>query len=525
MRISAYALLGFICLSAAASSCTPAVKTGRTWYVAPVGRPSQDGTRDRPLDLATALSARSPARPGDTVWLRAGVYAGSFTSLLTGTAQAPIVVRQYPGERATLDGRGAPAHTLTIRGAYTWFWGFEVTNSDPTRVYTRRVNLDPDRPDGVRGTGVNIFGPGTKCINLAVHDTLGIGLWEPAVDAEIYGTLTYNNGVLDAARGEGHGIYIQNRRGTKRIEDVISFGNYATGMKAYGESGYAEGVQFEGVTSFNNGVASLTGTPLDKMENLFVGTTDNPAARIGVSNSMFYHLPNVLASNVTLGYQNRHNETLDLQNNLIMGGSVTLAVQHWRLVVMNGNTLYATTSNNPNSDQTLAHLRLPENGTARWTRNQYFDGTAEQHAFTFSRGDRHPASGNLTFDQWSSESGLDTASSYRAGRPSGMVVRLRPNRYEPGRANLVIYNWDLLPAAWVDLGAAGLDTGDHFEIRDSQNYFGAPIVKATYTGAQVLVPLTSTLAAEPVGIPRFPVVHTAPEFNAFVVQKLAAVGP
>ena len=83
--------------------------------------------------------------PGDTIWLRGGTYTGNFTSYLTGTASLPIVVRQYPGERATLDGNVNPGDVGKQRsgsvrsqwGGYTWYWGFEVTNSNP----------DADGPD------------------------------------------------------------------------------------------------------------------------------------------------------------------------------------------------------------------------------------------------------------------------------------------------------------------------------------------------------------------------------------------
>ena len=52
----------------------------------------------------------------------------------------------------------------------------------------------------------------------------------------------------------------------------------------------------------------------------------------------------------------------------------------------------------------------------------------------------------------------------------------------PGRANIAIYNWDRLPSVNVDLSTAGLGIGQSFEIRDVQNYFGAPVVRTTYTG-------------------------------------------
>ena len=102
----------------------------QTFWVAQDGRPENDGSRESPLDLATALSAEGPARPGATSWLRGGTYRGSFASDLSGTAEAPIIVRQVPGERATIDSAGSGKDALAVGGRDTWFWGFEITSSD-----------------------------------------------------------------------------------------------------------------------------------------------------------------------------------------------------------------------------------------------------------------------------------------------------------------------------------------------------------------------------------------------------------
>src|SRR6202521_375199 len=88
------------------------------YYVAPPGHTTGDGSMGTPWDLQTALSVPPAVRPGDTIWLRGGTYAGaavagySFACSLKGTAGLPISVRQYPGERATIDGRGAVYGTI-----------------------------------------------------------------------------------------------------------------------------------------------------------------------------------------------------------------------------------------------------------------------------------------------------------------------------------------------------------------------------------------------------------------------------
>ena len=107
------------------------------FFVSPTGTDRGNGSEKSPWSLARALSHPGTVKPGDTIWLRGGTYTGNFTSYLKGTAKAPIVVRQYPGERVTLDGNvnpaasgsNAPVLTVNGNGGYTWYWGFEVTNS------------------------------------------------------------------------------------------------------------------------------------------------------------------------------------------------------------------------------------------------------------------------------------------------------------------------------------------------------------------------------------------------------------
>src|SRR3989449_8570596 len=127
---------------------------GLAFYASPTGSPSGDGSFANPWDLATALSGPAAVTPGSTIWLRGGTYTNAvdprgFASTLMGTPDAPIVVGQYPGERATV------TNILFVTGAYTWFWGFEVTNPAPQQ--------------GVMH-GVHLKGPGIKVINLVVHD-------------------------------------------------------------------------------------------------------------------------------------------------------------------------------------------------------------------------------------------------------------------------------------------------------------------------------------------------------------------
>jgi hypothetical protein len=76
---------------------------GKDWFVAPVSSSSGNGTMENPWTIETALSHPEAVQPGDRIWLRGGTYAGIFLSELTGTAERPIVVRNYNNEPVTLD--------------------------------------------------------------------------------------------------------------------------------------------------------------------------------------------------------------------------------------------------------------------------------------------------------------------------------------------------------------------------------------------------------------------------------------
>src|SRR5690349_24489127 len=152
-------------LSALAALSSMPARAPRGFYAAPPPRGSTlgDGSRTRPWDLGTALAGgNGSVQPGDTVWLRGGTYRGPFRSTLTGTASAPIVVRQHPGERAIIDGAGSLNDTFVVRGAYSIFWGFEVVNTDPVRCCSTSSNFRADM--------VTNYAPHAKSVNLIVHD-------------------------------------------------------------------------------------------------------------------------------------------------------------------------------------------------------------------------------------------------------------------------------------------------------------------------------------------------------------------
>src|SRR6185295_3361546 len=87
---------------------------------------------------------------------------------------------------------------------------------------------------------------------------------------------------------------------------------------------------------------------------------------------------------------------------------------------------------------------------------------------------------SVNFATWMLLTGLDKSSTYTPGAPTGVWTSVRPNAYEPGRANIVIYNWPLNASVPVDLSASGIKVGDTYQVRDAENWFHGPVVSGTY---------------------------------------------
>jgi hypothetical protein len=449
------------------------------FHVSVTGSPAGDGSAANPWDLATALSGTAPVAPGSVIWLHGGTYPvqspGYFLSLLRGSAAAPVVVRQYPGERATIDG------TLVVSGAYTWFWGFEVTNSAP----------------GTARPGIyNYNSLASKFINLVVHDAGGSGISSYRANgtrqAEFYGSLYYNNGTQDNL---DHGMYITNTAddGTVFVRDNVIFNNWAFGLHLYPDVG---GLEVRGNVVFNNS----TPRPGHLTSEILV---DGPASQIVLSDNFVYRTnPPPTApgySAIDLGYMyGAQSNDVVAQNNYVVGG---LHIAQWSSAIVTQNVFY---------DYASGQLVQSEGsfGGQNWSGNTlYGDPTAQAW---MDRGVPYNAS------NWLAATGLSSIGTYAGSVPPNAVF-VRANLYEAGRANIIVYNWSLQNALSVDLSAI-LHPGQSFVIRNVQDVFGTPVVSGTYDGGTVTIPTAGIPAPVPVAGRGQAGPVTGPAFNVFVVS-------
>jgi hypothetical protein len=446
------------------SRAHPSSPSPRTYYAAPNGSTRSDGSRAHPWDLVTALKG-GPGRvvqPGDTIWLRGGTYRGSFRSTVSGAAASPVVVRQFPGERATLDGAGARASTLYVTGDYTVFWGFELTNSDPTR--TTASASDEIRPNVVVNSASH-----TKYINLVVHDG-GVAFYtEPKyVDVEIGGCIIYNNGWQGPDRGHGHGLYLKSLIGPLVARDNVLFNQYGYGVHAYtnARTGKLVNIRIEGNVSFNSG---LLATQPPSAPNILLGGADYAAADV-VRDNFTYFPPGVSGTNVRIGFGTLMNGDVVVEGNQLVGGVPVLELGFWTAARVSSNTLIGPGA--------LIQRNGPTSGVGHiWRAN------VEERA------------------------------------PRATKVVVRPNPYEAGRGVVIVYNWGRDRAIPADLTGI-LAAADSYEVRNVQDLLGAPVVGGRYGMGPVSIPMGGVVPPAPTGLPASRAPRTGPAFDVFLVTRV-----
>lgn len=473
----------------------PAVRPG--YYVSPAGSGAGDGTHAHPWDLATALAGGAGrVQPGDTIWLLGGVYRGEFRSTLQGTAGRPIVVRQYPGARAVLDGPGGSGTILRVSGPYTVFWGFEITKSDPARTTSSTGNH-------FRGNSVANYASHTKYINLIVRDG-GVAFYTEAMyaDVEIAGCIIYNNGWQGPDRGHGHALYLKSLNGPVVARDNVMFNQFGYGIHSYTNagSGQLSNLRYEGNVAFNNGTLSNNSSSA----NILLGGDDYATGDVLVDN-LTYFSPSVSGKNVQIGYGTLRNGSVRVEGNYFAGGAPVLEVGYWTSATVRTNTFIGTSA--------VVLLNDPSTSGHTWSGEMF-------HRDPLSSSWQYRGSA-YSFAGWRSATGLTSAGQATPGLPTTTRVFVRPNPYERGRANVAVYNWARQALVVVDLTQV-LTPGDTFDIRNVQDLRGAPVVSGVYAGGSVTLPMRGVTPPVPVGMSSSRAPATGIDFNTYIVTLRGA---
>jgi hypothetical protein len=471
----------------------PPTPTEGDFYVAPNGTSQSDGSATSPWNLATALSgADGKVKPGDVIWLRGGVYAGDFRSDLTGTVTEPIIVRRYPGERATIQGR------LRTYGSFTMYWGFEIRQADA---------MATDMPT------LEIYTPGGRYVNLVIHDAgeNGISFRTPSGVSEIHGCIIFNNGNDE---GLDHGIYGSSEAEieAKWVTDNVLFNNIASGVQIFGDDSHPmmRNVHIVGNISFNN--SSIATSAKGGEENINIGGHGNALENFFIRDNLLYFSPNVSSGhNLVAGQQSTsdpaRNISVTIADNYVVGGQTMFSLQAWEQATVRGNTFLP-------GGGTQRIVRLRAHGTlglggVTWNTNTHYRDPA-MTAWRYGSSDE-------TWPDFRAATGLGATDNVTAAAPpSTTKIVLRPNRYEPGRANIGIYNPAGDATVSVDVSAV-LQNGDRYELRNVQDIFGPPLLSGTYSGGPLVLPMAGVTPPAAMGRGTAPV--TGPYFNAFVLTR------
>jgi hypothetical protein len=213
------------------------------YFVSPDGSDSNPGTFYLPWK--TIGKAAQMVRPGDTVYIRGGIYIEAPRFTISGTETKPIKILAYPGETAVVDGKyQLPVSyrgLVSVLGDWIFISGLEIRNSKygglglygkhntATSIFAHHCQKSGIYISGDYGTIKNCF----AWRNSIQNEFGGGSNWSPGItagrdsaDGVTEAAIMQNNIVWE---NWGEGISTFEANGTV-IEDNISHDNYSTNI-------------------------------------------------------------------------------------------------------------------------------------------------------------------------------------------------------------------------------------------------------------------------------------------------------
>jgi hypothetical protein len=302
-------------------------------------------------------------------------------------------------------------------------------------------------------------------------------------------------GWVSPDNAEGHSFYLQ---GAGEISDCIAFNSTVANFHLYANGkGYClRNLTVDGNVAFGAGTLQQVRPYRDWLVG--VDSPSIAADNIVLKNNMVFATGDpITLTQVQIGREN-------------INGTVVLSSNYWPQGLVLNNWSNATVSGNviapQNSDPAVELHQNLTRMTGRWDSNYYASSSREK----FRCG-----SSDCSFADWKKRTGFDSSSSCNAGQLNGTKIVVRPNRYERGRANIVVYNWDKSPNVPVDVHSV-LDVGVAYEVRNAEDFFSPPVLTGTFDGQPLQLPMTGLTVAKPMAALRTPP-PTGPTFNVFVL--------
>jgi hypothetical protein len=493
----------WLALLAATSLCH-----GADWFVATNG--SGNGTLASPWSLQTAIT-NSSIHPGDTIWLRNGIYFPAATffdgtlniqgwePLINGASNNLITFRSFSNEWAAIDRQWyvAPANYIRFRDLefYDSLKGHNLTNS----AY-------PDGPWGLFRVG---GATGIEWVNCVIHDVdNALGGPTGSVRGCIFWYVGWNS--LEHVCYPAPATFSGNISGW-HMQNVIN-GNYDMNC----------------VSNIMFGAGQPGGETSDDIMMFDLGTNVTIAW-----NYCYNRLTNTVSC-VGLGLQGTACNLIVTSNIIVAPVPVMCAANVYSNVSFLGNTAYARSSNYAGTV-----LYRDQGVSGKWTidYNHYFSTPPNSVWFNAVKNSY------ATLFAWQAGTGFDSNSTAANGTVPHDAVYVIPNQDQPKRCHIAIYNWSLMNNVTVNLTNI-LNPGDSYNLYSAQNLNGGviqtgifgtntinysvgmvPIQTGIFNGTNISVPMTNLTTA--------PILYgtnvnysgehivqpppTSPEFGAFVV--------
>jgi hypothetical protein len=433
-----------------------AAVSANQFHVTTSGTSTGTGSTSRPWDLQTALNRPSSVQPGDTIWVHGGTYKGIFTSRLNGTSSLPIIVRNWNNERATIDGGNSDGKVIfTVYSTYTWFWGLEVMSSETNKIATIPVENNSWPVDIMYGEGVIIDQNGTN----------GTGC--KFINLVVHDTRQGFSSWQDAVGAEVYGcvMYDNGWQGPDQTHGHNIYVQNLDGTKLFSDNyvlrAYSHGIQAYGSdAAYLNNLQFVSNVEANSVGRGFLLGCGNPALNpLFKDNVLYRDEPSTGTTLFFMNYgTNAGTRNAVVTGNYFIGGGLTFNAN--TNLTFTGNTLYNTTVG----------------------------------------GEVPSMAGNNV---------LST-------KPSTNTVLFRKNIYDLKRANITVLNW--VGSDYVDVDVSSvLRSGDTYEVRDAQNYFGTPVLSGSYTGQLLHLPMVGLSVPAKVGNDPRSVSHTLKDLGTFVL--------
>ena len=108
-------------------------QTPNKYYVSPEGDDTHDGSVETPW--RTINHSVSQLKPGDTLYIRGGVFHESIQITVSGTPNSIIKIQNYPEENPIIDGVELEGNGLLISASYIMLSGLEIRNWNENGVW------------------------------------------------------------------------------------------------------------------------------------------------------------------------------------------------------------------------------------------------------------------------------------------------------------------------------------------------------------------------------------------------------